>query len=177
MIEFKKFQENFEYPDAKVVEFEGEDLFIKQYLPMNKKYDIIQVTIFMIGLKEGKASPILSEVVFHNELVEAYTNINFESSKQEFFKTYDILNLSGLLELIISNIPVSEYEEICKLYEECLEEAKQHSRSFVSLIGAIVEAITDGSLQNIGQEINDFDVNKHEAVLGILKKLGDEQHI
>lgn len=177
MIKLKDVREDFEYPDAKVVEFQEKDLFIKQYLPAKDKYGLIQGVIFLLGVNEGPVYPLLSEVLFYTELVKAYTNINFDDYKEDFFKTYDILNISGLLELVIKNIPVEEYDEICELYEESVEEAKLYSKSMVSLIGTVVGLFKDGTIEKVGQEIENFDIGKHEAVVGILEKLGNEQHI
>lgn len=174
-ISLKQLKEDFEYPDANVVDFNEAQLFVKQYLPAEQKYGLISGTIYLLGLEEGPFNPFLSEVVFENELVKAYSNVSFEDFNENVFKTHDILNISGLIDTVIKNIPVEEYEALCQLYEDAIEERIKYNHSSISLLMTASAVILE--FFKAGEEIENFDISKYEAVEGILKRLGEQKHI
>jgi len=176
MISLKNLKEDFEYPDAKVVEFEEEMLFVKQYLSAADKYGLIDRCLLSLRLHERPLNPVLSEILFEVELVRAYSNISFEEFRDGIFKEHDVLNLTGLIDLVIKNIPVEEYENVCEMYEQALAEAKEYHQSLVNLANSIISGLASLTVE-ANEELENFDVEKYEAVAGILKKLTDEKHI
>lgn len=177
MIEIKDFREDFEYPDAKVVDFEGKDLFIKQYLPAEKKYQFIDRMITVMGVNEQGFKPLLSDILFNVYIVESYSNIILtDEDHSDIFKTYDILNIKGAIDLVIKNIPLKEYQEVCHFYDETLKETIKYNQSFTSLLRTVIDGVSN-FMTDAGKEIEGFDPEKYEAVSGILKKLSDGKHI
>ena len=115
------------------------------------KYGLIEGAIFLLGLNEGPLNPLLSEVVFEIELVKAYSSVSFEDFNEGVFKEYDILDKSGIIEAVIKNIPVQEYEEICRLYNETLKETMEYNKSLLALLTGIIGNLSN-SLKEVGED-------------------------
>ena len=177
MIEIKDFKEDFEYPDAKAVDFEGKDLFVKQYLPAEQKYQFIDRMITVMGVNEHSLKPLLSDILFNVYIVEFYSNIILaDEDHSEIFKTYDILNTKGIIDLVIENIPAKEYQEVCHFYDETLKETIKYNQSFACLLRNVIEGVSS-FMTDAEESIEGFDPEKYEAISGIIKKLSDEKHI
>lgn len=172
MLNYEKIKEDFVYPDAKTIDFMGEQLFIKQFLPLEDKYGIIYLCLMSLNLEEQCYNPLLGEALFEIELVKTYTNINFENVDDSYFKQFDTLHCSGLIDLVIANIPKEEYEELQRLYEESIK----HSIDYNSSIGHSITGLFS-NLPNLNTELEEIDTEKLEKGLEIVEKLSKDKHI
>jgi hypothetical protein len=171
MIEMKNFEENFEYPDAKVVQYKNEDIFIKQYLPSTEKYGLIYICLMSLNLNKQPLNPLVAEILFDTKIVEYYTNIIFDEN-MDMFKTYDILQMENLIDLVIENIPKEEYEEMQRLYELSIERTIVHNSSLNNILGRLVE-----SLNMDTEEIDNFDPEKYKGIIEDIKKFSENNII
>ncbi len=168
MLNYEKLKENFEYPDAKVVEFNEEQIFVKQYLPSEDKYGIIYVCLMSLDLQKQSYNPLLAEILFDIQIVKEYTNIIFEEVSDSYFKQFDILHNIGLIDLVVANIPQQEYEELQRVYYTAIEEAIKYSGN----IG--------NSINNLFTDVNtmgDIDPDQIAKGMELVEKLSKEQHI
>ena len=173
MLEFKDLMENFEYPDAKVIEYKGKDIFIKQYLPASNKFELIKGCLIVLNLGQLSYVPLIGELLFDVELVRAYSNIIFEEEHNtNFFKTYDVLHELGIINLIIENIPAAEYEELLRLYEQSINYEIDRYHNFAMMTNQILTQLPD-IVDKIGDEIDTFDPTKFEQAMEILGKIGE----
>ena len=175
MLTIKQLKEDFEYPDAVTVDFQNDLLFIKQYLPVEKKYIMIRSVIDLLKLDEEPYNPIMGEILFDLNLVEEYSNILFENEDHaDFFKTYDVLQCLGLIDIVIENIPKEEFDEIKRLYEEYLQMNLDYNKT----ISAAIPKALSSLLESPGvDDLENIDMSKYENVLGLLGKLGEKGHI
>jgi hypothetical protein len=172
MLKYSNLKEEFEYPEAKVVEFKGEQIFIKQFLPTDKKYGILYICLMSLDLQKQPYNPLLGEILFDLEIVKEYSNIEFDDEIDSSFKQFDILQYSGLIDLIIENIPQEEYEEMQRLYNETIE----YQINYNSNIGNSINSLFD-NLPNLNQELEGLDPEQLEKGMEIIEKLSKEQHI
>ena len=94
--------ENFSYGDQ-IIE-------IKQYLPIEEKLELLTRVINKAIEQSPNFSNLLQVTVFFSlELVYAYTNIQFtEKQKEDFCKTFNLMNENKLISEILKHIPDSE---------------------------------------------------------------------
>ena len=94
--------ENFSYGDQ-IIE-------IKQYLPTEEKLELLTRVINKAIEQSPNFSNLLQVTVFFSlELVYAYTNIQFtEKQKEDFCKTFNLMNENKLISEILKRIPDSE---------------------------------------------------------------------
>lgn len=93
---------NFSYGDQ-IIE-------IKQYLPIEEKLKLLTRVINKAIEQSPNFSNLLQVTVFFSlELVYAYTNIQFtEKQKEDFCKTFNLMNENKLISEILKHIPDSE---------------------------------------------------------------------
>lgn len=93
---------NFSYGDQ-IIE-------IKQYLPIEEKLELLTRVINKAIEQSPNFSNLLQVTVFFSlELVYAYTNIQFtEKQKEDFCKTFNLMNENKLISEILKHIPDSE---------------------------------------------------------------------
>lgn len=111
---------------------------IKQYLPIEKKLLLI-MDVINNSEDNNYANPIKINVFTALKIIEYYTNINFtDKQKADFAKLYDLFKSSGLLFLILENIPKKELEEI----EEGIEKSIKSFYSYKTSLLGIMDALT-----------------------------------
>ena len=96
--------------EIKNVKFNDVDIEIKQYLPIEEKLQIISnVTSISYEQDINYFNPVKISIFTNLEIIFSYTNINFtDKQKENLTKLYDEIKSSGLLNLIIANIPEEE---------------------------------------------------------------------
>ncbi len=177
MITIKQLKEDFQYEDAVAVEYKDSTLFIKQYLPAEDRFKMVSGILLLLGLDQGSYSPILSEILFETEVVKYYSNIIFDTDDQDdFFKTHDILDQTGVIDLVIKNIPVDEYEKTVRLYEETIEKEITYNSSIANVISKVITELPE-LLTVVGKEIKDFNPENMDGIVNYLQDLGSKGHI
>ena len=73
--------------EIKTIEFNGQVIEVKQYLPVNNKLELISNVINMSADGNNFANPLKVEVYFALEVIEAYTNISFKKKQKEDIPT------------------------------------------------------------------------------------------
>lgn len=172
MLKFTELLEDFVYPDAKVIEFKNQQIFVKQYLPAEQKYQLLYSCLQSLDLENKAYNPLVADLLFDLELVQSYSSINFEENTETYFKVFDVLQMNGLIDLIIGEIPVEEYEEMKRLYEDSIESAKEHARSTTHAIQAFFKG-----LPSLSEEVEEIDPEMLEKAVEISNKLFKEDHI
>ncbi len=180
MISLKKLKEDLVYPDAKTVEFEGDLLFIKQNLPSIDKYTLIKAMVGSLELDSNYFDPYLAELLFEVRIVLAYSNIQEDNEEglMNVFEQHDVLENNGLIDLVIKNIPVKEYEDLIRLYKETYEAAIAFNSNIGNLLVKIAPMIQD-FLPSIAQELEQFDPDKinilNDSLTKINKKINNTE--
>ncbi len=177
MLKYKDLVENFQYPDAKVVEFAGEQVFVKQYLPAIEKYELIKGCLIILNLAAETYNPLLSEILFDYEVAATYSNIDLKDENiTSIFKIYDVLHNSGLIDLIIAAIPEDEYEELTRLYNESILYEKERYGNVAMTINDVVSFLPRLFEQAI-ENLQPDDIDKLDETIDKITQLKEEQHI
>jgi hypothetical protein len=174
MLSITELKESFQYPDAKVVNYNNEQLFIKQFLPVDDKYSLIFICMNSLDLMKRSYNPLVAETLFEVEIVKHYSNINFDDNDDSYFTLFDILECQGLIKLIIENIPVEEYEELQRLYKESIEAEISFNSSIAGGLQFLVNDVLNLS-DNLN--FNDEEIDTLKQGEKIIEKLVDKKHI
>lgn len=119
--------------------FNGKEIKMRNYLPINEKVDFISY-VFNNSIDEesNTFSPIRMNTFFEVGLIRWYTNIDFsEEELDEIEKTCDKLKSSGLVTKVRTNIDYAEYNLIYSLALETIQDYEKFANSFVGMMQAM----------------------------------------
>lgn len=144
---------------------------VEQYLPLEKKVDLITAVIEQSGNgEEGFFNIVKLDAYYIIEMVKAYTNISFtEKQLEDTTKLYDALRLNNIWTAIEEAIP---YEEKEYIWSNILALAKEITTYQNSVLG-VLKAVS-----NNRDELN-FDIEeminhiKDPEALTLLKEMVD----
>ena len=109
--------------EVKVIEFNEQELEVKQYLPIEEKLQFIEnvlnlSSVDMYFYNQGKI-----EIFFAMEVIYNYTNINFtDKQKDDILGLFDKFVSTGLYKEILNNIPASETEFLKEVIQDQIKE-------------------------------------------------------
>ena len=149
-------------------EWNGNDIEVLDYLPIEEKYDLIMITL-QKSLEDGYYNPIKIDEFFHLHLIYMYTNINFtEKQKEDEHKLYDSLKSNGLIDAFIEQMNEFDYSELFNMLEDSKRELTEYRRSTSALIQSLVSDLPKQAeaMKNI---MDNFDPNKYKEVLNFAK--------
>lgn len=116
-------------------EINGEEVEVKQYLPIEKKLDLITSVLNSAVDDNGFYNPARIEIFFTLEMVSYYTNVNVtEKMKEDVFKTYDKIVATGFYEKFKKTIPVSEYEQVFGWCKESIKSVYKYRNSVMGMM-------------------------------------------
>lgn len=124
--------------DTKIVIIGEQEIEVKQYLPIQKRLELISKVANNSADANNFANPVKVEVFFDLEVMYYYTNITFtEKQKEDFIKTYDLLKENGIFDIIIDNIPEGEYDSLWADTWSCISEIYKYQNSILGLLDII----------------------------------------
>ena len=148
--------------DIKVIEFNGQSIEIKQYLPVNDKLQLISEVINASADDNNFANPVKVSIFTTLMILENYTNINFtDKQKEDPAKLYDLVISGGLVKEVVNAIPEAEYNEILSGVTDCIKAVYKYRNSVL------------GILDTISADYNALDLD----ATNIQKKLADPENM
>lgn len=145
--------------EIKMVEFNGQEIEIKQYLPIEEKLDLITNVINLsTDEKNTFTNPIKIKVYMALEIIEKYSNISFtEKQKENPTKLYDLMSGNGLVKTIIDALPSIEYDEILNGIEESVKAFDNYKNSIMNILDSLSKDYSniDLDLSTIQEKITD----------------------
>ena len=105
---------------SKTFEYEGFEIEVKEYLPIEKKRIMVELIvknafIYEDERKLSKLDGAIKEVMFDFFIVKYYTNL---VPMEDSFEMYDVLKVTGLIDLIKRSIPELEIKGIEDFLED-----------------------------------------------------------
>ena len=159
--------------DPIIIEFNGHEIEVIQYLPIEKKLDLITSIINKsIDINEYY-NPCRVDIFLITEIILAYTNINVtEKQKDDILKFYDSLIESGFADIILENIPAKELNYIKNNSIKTISNIYKYRNSALGIFEAI-----SNDYSNLGSEAADIqqkiaDPQNMELLKTVLTKLG-----
>lgn len=96
--------------EPKVIEFNEQQIEVKQYLPIQEKLNLIGRVLEQAHDQDNDfQNPVKCKVILTMEIIYTYTNITFtDKQKEDITKLFDLIDGNGLVDTIFEAIP--EYE-------------------------------------------------------------------
>ena len=92
--------------DITTFNFNGTEIELLNYLPMEDKYDIIMIAL-QKAQEDDIINPLKLDMYFHLNLVYLYTNLSFtEKQRENEEKIYDALKSNGFIDEMLKYFAV-----------------------------------------------------------------------
>ena len=158
---------------TKIINYNDQDIEVKQYLPVNDKLGLISSIINLSADENNFANPIKVSVYAVLEIIDYYTNINFtEKQKEDPCKLYDLFVGNGLSSAIMKAIPEVELAELLTGIEDSINAVYAYRNSAMGILD-IIQSDYDGmnlDTQNMQKAISD--PNNLALLKDVMTKLG-----
>lgn len=153
--------------DISIVEWNGQQIEVKDYLPMSEKLELVSTIINNSIDDNGYYNPMRVYINTIIEVILTYTNISVtEKQKEDIVKLYDLFVSSGLSSKIIGEtINPYEYQQIQKWIYETINSIYNYKNSVMGILDTISTDYSDLKLdaETIHEKIAD------PEQLGLLK--------
>ena len=129
--------------ENKIINFNGSEIQIINYLPINDKYDLVMTTLKKAFENEIYNS-IKIEMYFDLHLIYMYTNIIFDvEDKVDQEEIYDILFNSGLISLVKENINQNELGLLNCMLQNTLQVLDEYNLSIKGFLSDIFDEVLE----------------------------------
>ena len=124
--------------DPVIIEFNDQYIEVIQYLPIEKKLDLISNIINKSIDNNSYYNPCRIDIFMTMEIIFTYTNLTFtEKQKEDICKLYDYFTVSGLAELIITELPDGEYDFIRDSVVKTIKNIYKYKNSAMGILETI----------------------------------------
>lgn len=161
---FSSLKLKFEPQIVDIVNFNGKEIEIIQYISTEQKRDLIDIAL-QKAEENGIYNPILLDSYFHLYLIYMYTNLTFtDKQKEDELKLFDIIKESGLLDEIIKKIPKKEYDYLFNNLTEYMGMINKYKNTAGSVLQTFVNDLPRNT-QAALDIVNNFDKDKFQQVV------------
>ena len=146
--------------ENKIIDFNGSEIQIVQYLSSQDKYDLIMVTA-QKAKEKNIYNPFLIDLYFDLNVIYLYTNIVFDAEdRADEAGLYDTLKKSGLIDIVKENIGDELY--LLKHYiEAVIYHYTTYSNTFKGSVEELLEKLPKdlegitNLIKNVSPEVAD----------------------
>lgn len=124
--------------EVKTVEFNGQNIEVKQYLPIKDKIKLVENIVNNCKDEEVFWNPIKVDLWTKIEIFSAYTNITItEKQKEDYYKLYDLI--APIYNQIKNVIPQSEIDFIDSTVYNTMDSVYKYKNSALGILNVINE--------------------------------------
>lgn len=154
------------------VPFQDGIINIKSYISIEDKYDFATIIMQQSMEANGLYNPIKIEKYFNLYLAYMYTDIKFsEEDRADDSYIYDILETTGLFDLLYQTIPSEEIGILKNFVEELEIKLTNISTSVLGALVSIVNSLPENAAA-AAEALSNFDPNKLQEVMRFAKAIG-----
>lgn len=159
--------------DIKTIQICGQDIEVKQYLPIQEKLELIGRIIDNSANNNNFENPVHLEVYTNFEVIAAYTNITFtEKQREDIGKTYDLLFGNKVINDILAWIPKGEYDIIANGVKDTIKAMYSYRNSAMGILEAITQDYSDLNLEASEIQQKLADPQNMSFLKDVLTKMG-----
>lgn len=149
-------------------DFGGQSIEVKQYLPIEDKYDLIMI-VLQNAEENGVYNPIKLQMYFDLYLVYMYSNISFtDKQKENEAKLYDTLESNGVINGIVELIPNDEYNSLMEYMTELVEFKTTFNNSAAGLVNQVLVDLPKNA-EKAAEVLNSFNIEDYKEVIEFAK--------
>ena len=160
--------------NVSIIEWNGQQIEVKDYLPMSEKLDLVSTIINNSIDDNGYYNPMRVYIHTIIEVILAYTNISVtEKQKEDVVKLYDLFVSSGLSGKIIGEtINPYEYQQIQKWIHETINSIYNYKNSVMGILDTISQDYSNLNLDASAIHQQLADPENLALLKNIMTKLG-----
>lgn len=159
--------------EVKAFEFAGQNVEVKQYLPIDEKTQMFERIISASADNNGYYNVTKVNFWMDLEIVFTYTNISFtDKQKEDLFKLYDLMKGNGFIQMVKDNMREEELAEIIQTVWTTIENIYKHASSALGVMQAIATDYSDLNLEAAGIQEQLADPENLTLLKNVLTKLG-----
>jgi hypothetical protein len=156
--------------ENKVINFNGSEIEIVNYLSTNDKYDLIMITL-QKAFEKNIYNPFKMDVFFNLNVIYLYTNIVFSTADREDESAlYDVLYRSGLIDAVIAEIDADELASLKNYVCDLARIITQYRNTFGSVVGGFIEQLP-AMMEKAREVIEKFDPTKMQELMTIANQI------
>ena len=153
--------------------YNGQEIEVKQYLPVNDKLELISNIINLSADENNFANPLKVSVFAILEIVETYTNISFTAKqKEDPCKLYDLLAGNGVSTSILGLIPELELAELLTAIDDSLNAVYTYRNSALGILDVVKQDYDGMSLDATHLQEAISDPDNLALLKDVMTKLG-----
>lgn len=150
----------------KIINFNGTDIEIINYLSANDKYDLIMVTL-QKAFEKNIYNSFKMDMYFDLNVVYSYTNIVFSiEDRADEAMLYDVLKSSGLIDKIKAEIDPCELEYLKDCIITMSQTIIKYRNTFGAIFGSFMELLPE-NLEKVKAVVKELDIEKIKALMAI----------
>lgn len=137
----------------------GLDIEVLQYLPIQDKIDLIEITL-QKAERNGVYNDMRLEMYFNLYLIFLYTDLVFtDEEKADEFTLYNELESNDIISKVIATIPAEEYDNLFDTLCIVKKDNTKYNNSISSVLNSFVKDLPKNaeSAMNIMQNFNPND--------------------
>lgn len=159
--------------EPSIIEFNDQQIEVAQYLPIEKKLDLISDIINSSLDDNTYYNPCRIEIFMLTKIIEAYTNLTItDKQKEDIFKFYDQLVASGFAEKVLDNIPAMDYNFIHRSVTKTIKNIYQQKNSALGILESISTDYSNLNLDASEIQSKLADPENLDLLRAVLTKLG-----
>lgn len=148
----------------KTFDFNGNQIEVLQYLPIEDKYDLIMITL-QKAKENGIYNDLKLDMYFALHIVYMYTNLSFtDKQKENEFKIYDALKSNGFLDKLLPVIPESEYDDLVGYIKQIMQNELEYNTTAAAVIRNLIDDLPTNAAA-AAQIVDNFNPEKYQAVI------------
>ena len=168
MIDFKDL--NLERKLAKKsFDLNGYEVHVLQYLPIDEKDDLIEITLNK-SLIDGVYNPLLLDKYLNLNILYCYTDIDFSGARSDESDLYDILETNGVFDKVIELMNPEEYKYLIQELETYKTDICKYRTSVNGIIRAAIEDLPS-NVQKAVDTLKELDPNQFKELASIATSL------
>ena len=150
--------------NVNVVKCNGHDVHVKQYLPIEDKINLVQITLQQ-AMDNGIYNEGLILAYFNTYIIMYYNDIEFtDEQKQDVLSIFNVLDSSGFTDKVLEAIPKIELDDLTEMLESQRKDNTVYKQSAAYLIGQFIDALPS-QMEKVSDIINNFDPSKYAEVI------------
>ena len=139
--------------DIVKIDFNGIEIEVKQYLPIDDKLQFVVNVISNAADGNRFYNPIKIEAFSTLEILFMYTNLSFtDTQKKDLSKLFDIVVSNGLAKEVMAAIPKDEVDGLLELVYTSADNIYEQMNSAL----AVVEAFTNRDTGDMTQQVTEL---------------------
>ena len=153
-----------------VIDFNGCEIQIVNYLSSSDKYDLIMITL-QKAFENNVYNPFKIDLYFDLNVVYLYTNIVFDSEdRADEMALYDSLKRSGLIDTVRANIDCNELYELKNTIYMLVDIITKYRNTFGAVVGSFIEQLP-ANMEKAKEIIGEFDPEKYQGILNMANQI------